>query len=115
MSFAMLRVTAGLSLALLACGTPCTRVSAAESAADDRGAGCNASRNAWSSSKLSVCERNLPDCSENDLKQFELYAKCLDALPRCGEGQKTSWGLSRAACSFENIAFKVNLSCLKDL
>ena len=44
------------------------------------------------------------------LKQFELYAKCLDALSRCGEGQKTS-----VACSLENTAFKVNLACLKDL
>jgi hypothetical protein len=111
----MVRLMVGVSLGLLACGTPCTRVAAAESGADDRGAGCNASRNTWSASKLSTCEKNLPDCSENDVKQFELYAKCLDALPRCGEGQRGSWEISRAACGLENLAFKVNLSCVKDL
>lgn len=103
------------ALGLLACGTPCTRVAASEAGADDRGAGCNAGRNAWAASKLEQCERNLPDCSKTDLEQFEKYARCLDALPRCGDGQRTSWEVSRAACGLENLAFKVNLACLRNL
>jgi hypothetical protein len=112
----MLRMILMSSVSLLAaCGTPCTRVAASEAAADDKGAMCNASRQAWSSSKVQTCERNLADCTENDLKQFELYAKCLDGLGRCGEGQRSSWEVARSACALENIAFKVQLACLKDL
>lgn len=103
------------ALAFVSCGTPCTRIAAAEVVGDQKGASCNASRNAWSDAKLERCERNLPDCSENDLKQFELYAKCVEALPTCAEGQRSSWELSRAACGLENLAFKVNLSCVRDL
>lgn len=99
----------------VACGTPCTRIAAAENAADEKGATCNASRQAWSASKVQTCERNLADCTENDVKQLELYTKCIEALGRCGEGQRASWEVSRAACSLENIAFKVGLPCLKDL
>jgi hypothetical protein len=105
-----------MSVSLLAaCGTPCTRVAAAEAAADDKGATCNAGRNAWSSSKLQTCERNLADCTENNLRYLDLYAKCLDGLGRCGEGQRSSWEFARGACALENIAFKVQLACLKDL
>jgi hypothetical protein len=107
-----------VSLLLLAasCGTPCTRIAAAEASADEKGKACNASRQAWSTAKVQTCERNLAaDCTENDVKQLELYAKCIDALGPCGEGQRTSWELSRAACSLDNIAFKVGLACLKDL
>ncbi len=112
----MLRMILMVSVSLLAaCGTPCTRVAAAEAAADDKGATCNASRQAWSSSKVQTCERNLAYCTENDLKQLELYAKCLDGLGRCGEGQRSSWEIARGACALENIAFKVQVACLRDL
>lgn len=93
------------------CGTPCSRVAAAESNADDKGKPCNSSRNAWSTSKVQSCESNLSNCSENDLKQIELYTNCLNALPMCAEGQSTSWGISRAACAFENVAFKLSAKC----
>jgi hypothetical protein len=103
---------AALALAALAgCGTPCTRIAAAEAAADERGAGCNSGRNAWTQSQVTTCESNLDDCTQNDLKQLDLYVNCLNALPRCSEGQRTSWELQRAACGFENLFGKVSLGC----
>lgn len=111
----ILRTTVLSTLVLVSCGTPCARIAAAEAAGDQKGAACNASRNAWSDSKLQTCERNQPDCTENDLKQFDLCTKCIEALPTCAEGQRSSWELSRSACGLENLAFKVNLKCVRDL
>jgi hypothetical protein len=109
----MLRLLVALSVGvgLLACGTPCSRVAAAEANADERGKGCNSSRNAWSTSKVQSCENNLANCTQNDTKQLDLYANCLNALQVCNEGQRTSWEVSRAACAFENLAFKISTSC----
>ncbi|MCU0696515.1 MAG: hypothetical protein MUC96_08305 [Myxococcaceae bacterium] len=109
----MIRVLgATLVLAALAgCGTPCTRIAAAEQGADDKGAGCNAGRNAWTQSQVTTCESNLDDCTQNDLKQLDLYAQCLNALPRCGEGQRTSWELQRLACATDNLLFKISAGC----
>ncbi|MDX2013988.1 MAG: hypothetical protein SFW67_27575 [Myxococcaceae bacterium] len=90
------------SVVVAACGTPCTRIAAAESAADEKGATCNASRQAWSSSKVQTRERNLADCTENDVKQLELYTKCGEALGRCGEGQRTSWEIARGVFAREH-------------
>jgi hypothetical protein len=100
-----------LMATLFSCGTPCSRVAAAEANADERGKGCNSSRNAWASSRVTTCENNLANCTQNDFKQFELYANCLNALPTCNEGQRTSWELQRAACSIDNILFKITASC----
>jgi hypothetical protein len=101
-----------VAVGLSACGTPCSRVAAAQQNADDKGAGCNSSRNAWTTSKVQSCESNLKNCSENDAKQLELWANCLNALPKCGEGQRTSWEISRASCFLENVPFKVSSSCV---
>ncbi|MCA2981659.1 MAG: hypothetical protein INH41_22775 [Myxococcaceae bacterium] len=97
--------------ALAGCGTPCSRIAAAEQAADDKGSGCNSSRNAWTPSQVTTCEGNLDDCTQNDLKQLDLYAQCLNALPRCGEGQRTSWELQRFACASDNLLLKVSARC----
>lgn len=104
-----------VTVTLFACGTPCSRVAAAEANADERGKGCNSSRNAWTSARVTTCENNLANCTQNDTKQFDLYANCLNALPTCNEGQRTSWELQRAACSFDNIFGKVSLSCSRGL
>lgn len=93
------------------CGTPCSRVAAAESNADDKGKACNSSRNAWSTSKVQSCESNLSNCSQNDTKQIELYVNCLNALPTFAEGQSISWAVSRGACAVENVAFKLSAKC----
>lgn len=105
----VLSVTVGL----FSCGTPCSRVAAAEANADEKGKGCNSSRNAWPTSKVQSCESNLANCTENDKKQLDLYANCLNALNTCGEGQRTSWEVSRAACAFENLTFKISASCAR--
>lgn len=97
------------------CGTPCSRVATAESAADDKGSGCNSTRNAWTTSKTQTCESNLKTCSPNDTKQLDLYASCLQALPACAEGQRSSWELQRAACAVENLLFKVSAGCASGL
>lgn len=111
----MLRLLVTLSVVVgvfSACGTPCSRIAAAESNADDKGKPCNSSRNSWSTSRVQTCESNLSNCSENDKKQLELYANCLNALPVCAEGQSTSWAISRLACAGENLPFKVSGKCL---
>ena len=104
-----------VTVTLFACGTPCSRVAAAEANADERGKGCNSSRNAWTSARATTCENNLANCTQNDTRQLDLYANCLNALPACNEGQRTSWELQRAACSFDNIFGKVSLSCSRGL
>lgn len=98
-------------LLVAACGTPCSRAAAAESAADEKGKGCNSSRNAWAPAKLQRCESNLNACSPNDTRQLELYASCLNALPACMDGQRLSWEIQRSACFAENILFKLSGGC----
>lgn len=103
------------ALILSACGTPCSRVASAEATADERGKGCNASRSSWSSAKVTQCESNLSSCSPNDTKQLDQYANCLNALPACNEGQRSSWELQRVACYAENVLFKLSGPCSQGL
>lgn len=103
------------ALVLAACGTPCSRVAAAQSNADEKGKGCNSGRAAWSQTQLKSCEDNLANCTQNDTRQLDLYANCLNALPVCNEGQRTSWELQRAACAVDNILFKISSGCARGL
>lgn len=114
MKRAMLRLLVGLSTAALltACGTPCSRLAAAQENANNRGKGCNGGTDtSWSQSKVKSCEDNLPNCSENDLKQVDLYSNCLNNLPVCSEGQTTSWNVSRVGCATDNVFLKLGLKC----
>jgi uncharacterized protein YceK len=108
---ALILVVVGLS----GCGNTCTRIAGAEQGADDKGSPCNSSRQAWSTSKVQSCENNLANCTQNDLRQLDLYAGCLNALPRCAEGQSTSWAIQRGSCGVENLLGKVSLQCLSGL
>jgi hypothetical protein len=107
-----LLVVCALASVVLACGTPCSRLAAGQENANNRGRGCDGSKDSsWSPTKVKSCEDNLPNCSENDLKQIELYTNCLNALPVCSQGQTTSWNVSRIGCATDNFLFKVSLKC----
>ncbi len=110
----MLRLLTALALSsvLFACGTPCSRVAAAQENANTRGKGCGGGTDSsWSPNKVKSCEDNLPNCSQTDLKQVELYANCLNALPVCSEGQTTSWNIQRVSCATDNLLFKLSSKC----
>lgn len=103
-------VTVTVVLSAFACGTPCTRVAAAESAANDKGVDCGSSPNtSWDSAHIQRCEAGLSKCSADDMKWLDTYADCLQKLPVCVDGQGLSWGLSRITCA--ESAVKVSATC----
>ena len=102
-----------LSFVFFACGTPCSRIAGAEQAATDKGQACNGSDTTWSQSKLTTCEENLKNCTEQDMKWMDTYADCLHKLPVCADGQGFSWGLQRVGC-LESV-LNMNASCRSGL
>ena len=107
LSIALVGVAA---LVLSGCGTQCSRIANAENAANQKGKACNNSSNSWDSARVQRCESGLSKCSQDDMKQMDAYADCLNKLDTCVDGQGLSWGLQRLGC-IEPIT-KISLSCV---
>ncbi len=98
-----------MSVFVSACGTPCSRIAAAEAAANNKGSACNSSSSNWDSAHVTRCEAGLSKCSADDQKWLDTYADCLQKLPSCAQGQGTSWNLQRIACT--EPLFSVSGTC----
>ncbi len=92
------------------CGSPCSRLSAADDAIYQKGKACGTLDTTWNKSKADACEAALPKCTAADLKLYEDYAACQQKIPVCSEGQFFSFNASRLECSAP--LSKLTASCL---
>ena len=89
-----------LSTALVlasACGSPCTRIRAAEENMNNKAHGCS-NQSDQSLLDVQTCEKGLADCTQNDAQQLDAYAECLNNVAACVPGQEVSFSFARLGC-----------------
>ncbi|MBL8954711.1 MAG: hypothetical protein JNK82_28295 [Myxococcaceae bacterium] len=105
----LLCLAALTSCALLTgCGTVCDTAMHAEQRANQKGRDCNAGNITVHDANTS--NSGLSKCSQDDMREIQLYAECLDALPVCTSSNSTSFAFQRLGCVAQPIG-RISASC----